>query len=400
MIRTGFLNDNPPPPEWGPTASLIAARFALFQLPTPGRIPADPIPPQVKEDPMDAARPWPAGEASPQPGARWSPFERIRAARQILKDEAQALLQLAETLDSAFADAAALIAECQGTVVVTGMGKAGNIGQKIAATLRSTGTRSAFLHPAEAIHGDLGLFSPHDVVLALSQSGETEEVTRTLELVPHPDVPVVAITAHAQSTLGRSATVVLELGRLREACLLGLAPSTSTTAMLALGDAVALVASQMRGFRREDFARLHPGGNLGRMLSAVDRHMRPLADCRVAADTLTARDVFVEVSRPGRRSGAIMLLDDSGRLSGIFTDSDLARLFERKRECELDRPVRELMTANPKTIACGAPMHEAVALMAERKISELPVVTSTGAPAGLLDITDIVSLFPEAAGKG
>lgn len=348
---------------------------------------------------MEAARPWPSREESQLQQPRWSPFERIRTARQIMKDEAQAILQLAETLDTAFSDAAGLLAECAGTVVVTGMGKAGNIGQKIAATLRSTGTRSAFLHPAEAVHGDLGLFGENDLVLALSQSGETQEVIHVLDLIPLASIPVVAITAGAESSLGRAATVVLELGRLREACLLGLAPSTSTTAMLALGDALALVASQMRGFQRRDFARLHPGGNLGRMLSAVDRHMRPLADCRLADESLTARQVFVEVSRPGRRSGAIMLLDASGRLAGIFTDSDLARLFENKREGELDRPVRELMTASPKTITAGAPMHEAVALMAERKISELPVVAADGAPVGLLDITDLVGLFPEATGK-
>jgi arabinose-5-phosphate isomerase len=346
---------------------------------------------------MDAAQRRPAQNDSSLPAGLWSPFESIRAARQIIKDEAQALLQLADTLDSAFADAVNLLADCQGTVIVAGMGKAGNIGQKISATLRSTGTRSVFLHPAEAVHGDLGLIGKQDVLLVLSQSGETEEVIHFLNLMPTVDLPVVAITATADCSLGRASSVVLELGRLSEACPLGLAPSTTTTAMLALGDALALVASQMRGFQRKDFARLHPGGNLGRMLSAVDRHLRPRAECRVAADSLTARQVFVEVSRPGRRSGAIMLLDAEGRLSGIFTDSDLARLFENNREGELDRPIRELMTANPKTIAAGAPTSAAVSLMAEYKISELPVVFPSGAPAGLLDITDLVGLVPNPA---
>lgn len=348
---------------------------------------------------MDAALPWPGGERARFPGERMSPFERIRAARQILRDEAQAIFHLAETLDGEFSRAAEWVADCAGVVIVTGMGKAGNIGRKISATLRSTGTRSAFLHPAEAMHGDLGLVSGQDMLLALSQSGETEEITRLLDCAQTQDLPIIAITARADSSLGRAAQIVLELGRLREAGLLGLAPSTSTTAMLALGDALALVASQMRGFRREDFAQLHPGGSLGRMLSDVDRHMRPWAECRVAPEQLSARQVFVEVSRPGRRSGAIMLLDGDGRLSGLFTDSDLARIFETKREGELDRPVRELMTASPKTISSGAPMHEAVALMAERKISELPVIDPDGRPVGLLDITDIVGLFPEAAGK-
>jgi arabinose-5-phosphate isomerase len=348
---------------------------------------------------MDAALPWPADEPAPLPGRRLSPFERIRAARQILRDEAEAITHLAETLDGEFARAVELVAECAGMVIVTGMGKAGNVGRKISATLRSTGTRSAFLHPAEAIHGDLGLLGDDDVLLALSQSGETDEITRLLECARTQALPIIAITARADSSLGRASEVVLELGRLREAGPLGLAPSTSTTAMLALGDALALVACQMRGFGREDFAKLHPGGSLGRMLSDVDRHMRRWHECRVAQDSLTAREVFVEVSRPGRRSGAIMLLDAEGALSGIFTDSDLARLFEAKREGDLDRPICELMTARPKTVLCGSPMHAAVALMAERKISELPVIDQNGRPVGLLDITDIMGLFPEAAGK-
>lgn len=348
---------------------------------------------------MEAALPWPGGDRARSPVGRLSPFERIRAGRQILRDEAQAILQLADTLDSEFARAAEMVAECAGAVIVTGMGKAGSIGQKISATLRSTGTRSAFLHPAEAIHGDLGMLGDQDVILALSQSGETDEITRLLDCVSTQSLPIIAITARSDSSLGRASEVVLELGRMREACPLGLAPSTSTTSMLALGDALALVASQMRGFRREDFARLHPGGNLGRMLSNVDRHMRPRSDCRIASAALSAREVFVEVSRPGRRSGAIMLLDDEGRLAGIFTDSDLARLFETKREGDLDLPIRDLMTARPKTIHSGAPMHEAVALMADRKISELPVIDADGRAVGLLDITDIVGLFPEAAAK-
>jgi len=347
----------------------------------------------------DAALPWPSRERLSPAGEGLSPFERIRAARQILRDEADAIHKLAETLDGEFSRAVELLADCAGMTVVTGMGKAGNIGRKISATLRSLGLRSAFLHPAEAIHGDLGLLGDDDVLLALSQSGETEEITRLIACASAKDLPIIAITARGDSSLGRAAEVVLELGRLREAGPLGLAPSTSTTAMLALGDALAIVASQMRGFRREDFARLHPGGSLGRMLSDVDRHMRRFEDCRVAHEALTAREVFVEVSRPGRRSGAIMLVDDAGHLAGIFTDSDLARLFETKREGELDRPIRELMTARPQTVASGSPMHSAVALMAERKISELPVLDQQGRPIGLLDITDIMGLFPEAAGK-
>jgi arabinose-5-phosphate isomerase len=277
------------------------------------------------------------------------------------------------------------------------MGKAGLVGQKIMATLASTGTRSHCLHPAEAVHGDLGRIHHRDVILLLSQSGETEEVVRLLPSLAELGVPILAITGRADSTLGRAATVTLELGPVEEACSLGLAPSTSTTAMLALGDALALVTSQMRNFDREDFARFHPGGSLGRKLSKVEHHLRGLGQCRVAADSKTVREVFVEASLPGRRTGAIMLVDAAGKLSGIFTDSDLARLFERRLDLDLDLPICQLMTANPLTVQVGSRMADAVTLMAERKISELPVVDSQGKPVGLIDVTDVVSMFPDLA---
>jgi len=203
------------------------------------------------------------------------------------------------------------------------------------------------------------------------------------------------MTSRADSRLGRAATVVLELGSLDEACPLGLAPTTSTTAMLALGDALALVTSRMRNFAREDFARSHPAGSLGRKLSKVDHHLRALARCRVASEEKTVRQVFVDLRVPGRRTGAIMLVDGAGRLSGIFTDSDLARLFEHRREHALDRPIREVMTNHPVTVRMGTKMIDAVAAMAQRKISELPVVDAEGRPVGLIDVTDVVGMFPE-----
>ena len=238
-----------------------------------------------------------------------------------------------------------LLFTCKGCAIVTGMGKAGLIGQKIAATLSSTGTRAHFLHPAEAFHGDLGRVHPDDVVVMLTQSGETAEVVQLLPSLRDFGVPLVAITASHSSTVGRAATVVIELGELEEVCSLGLAPSTSTTAMLAVGDALALVVSKMRNFQADDFARFHPGGALGRRLSRVDDLMRPLAECRQASDALTVREVIVACSKPGRRTGAIMLTDDAGRLTGLFTDSDLARLFERRDEAALDRPIRDVMVA-------------------------------------------------------
>jgi arabinose-5-phosphate isomerase len=188
---------------------------------------------------------------------------------------------------------------------------------------------------------------------------------------------------------------VVELGTLDEACPLGLAPTTSTTAMLAVGDALALSVSQMRGFGRADFARLHPGGSLGRRLAKVEDEMRPLAACRVAQQTCSVRDVFVGRRLVGRRSGAIMLIDADGKLSGIFTDSDLARLFECRRDAEFDRPIAELMTRDPKSVIAGTPLLDAVHVMADKKISELPVVDGGGRPVGMLDVTDVVGLMPE-----
>lgn len=324
-----------------------------------------------------------------------TPFEQLRYAREVIQLEAQALDKLAGRLGPDFCRATDLLYACRGMVVVTGMGKAGLVGQKLSATLASTGTRSLFLHPAEAVHGDLGRVQPDDCVVALSQSGQTEEVVRLLPTLAELEVPIIALTGRASSPLGRAATVCLELGPLKEACALGLAPSTSTTAMLALGDALALVTSRLRGFSHADFARVHPAGNLGRQLRKVDDQCRPLAECRVAPDRQTVRAVFAELRRPGRRTGAIMLVDDDGRLSGLFTDSDLARLFEHRRDAAFDQPIADVMTARPTTVESGSMLVDALTIMAERKISELPVIDRAGRPVGLLDVTDLMGLLPE-----
>ncbi|MEX2113262.1 MAG: KpsF/GutQ family sugar-phosphate isomerase [Pirellulales bacterium] len=329
-----------------------------------------------------------------------TPLEQIRYAREIIALEGQALATVARRIDGQFPRAVELLYECAGSVITSGMGKAGMIAQKIAATLSSTGTRSNFLHPGEAVHGDLGRIHRDDVLLVFSQSGETEEVLRILPSLAAFGVGVVAICARRTSTLGKAATVTIELGPLQEACALGLAPSTSTTAMLAVGDALALVTSRMRDFRREDFARFHPAGNLGRQLTKVDDVMRPLDECRLALDAQTVRQVFVEHGRAGRRTGAIMLVDAAGTLSGLFTDSDLARLFEHKRDAALDRPIREVMTADPLRVPQGSMALDAIAILGERKISELPVVDAARRPVGMIDVTDVVALFPEARTGG
>lgn len=321
-------------------------------------------------------------------------FERLRRAREIINAEGKALAALAVRLDDGFCRAVELFFQCRGCVLVTGMGKAGLVGQKISATLASTGTRSHFLHPAEAVHGDLGRIHPNDVVLMLSQSGETAEVTQLLPSLKHLAVPIVAITSRAHSQVALAADVVLDLGPVEEACRHGLAPSTSTTTMMALGDALALVTSGMRGFQPQDFAVFHPGGSLGRRLAKVEDVMRPLAECRVANDNTLVREVYVAASRPGRRTGAIMLVGSDGRLTGIFTDSDLARLLEKRRDSAIDGPVRDVMTAAPTAIRQGVMLDEAIELLADRKISELPVVDDSGRPLGLIDITDVVGLLP------
>ncbi|MCA9271371.1 MAG: KpsF/GutQ family sugar-phosphate isomerase, partial [Planctomycetales bacterium] len=269
-------------------------------------------------------------------------FELLRFARDVLQHEAQALVGLAGRLDASFVAALRLMEECRGAVVVSGMGKAGLVGQKISATLASTGTPSHFLHPSEAMHGDLGRVRPGDVALVLSQSGETEEVVRLMPALAGLSVATIAVTARRQSALGRDADVVLELGAMEEACPNRLAPSTSTTAMIALGDALALSLSWLRQFGPADFARFHPGGSLGLKLASVDDVMRPLDQCRVADDRHLVRDVFIEATRPGRRTGAILLIDSERRLSGVFTDSDLARLLEHKLDAAIDGPIRDV----------------------------------------------------------
>jgi arabinose-5-phosphate isomerase len=326
-----------------------------------------------------------------------SPFQQLALAREVLWREGEAVLRLSDRVPRGFCPAVAALLACEGSVIVSGMGKAGLVGQKIAATLASTGTAAHFLHPAEAIHGDLGRIGKNDVVLMLSFSGESEEVVRLLPLLRQRGAPVIAITGRAQSTLSREATVTLDLGPLEEACPLGLAPSTSTTAMLALGDALALVVSRAKGFSADDFHRFHPGGNLGRRLMRVEEVMRPLNECRLARDAQSVREVLTSVRRAGRRTGAIMLTDEHGRLTGIFTDSDLARLVEDRNDDRLDRPICEVMTRRPKAVRVGSRLSGAVELLAGRKISELPVTDGEGRPFGLIDFTDVVGLAPPEA---
>lgn len=319
----------------------------------------------------------------------------LSLGKKILRQEAAALCRIADHLDGRFLQAVYHILYCEGNIAVCGIGKAGHIGKKVSATFSSTGSPSLFLHPAEAVHGDLGQIKRGDTVLVFSQSGETEEITRILPTLRSFRITIIAVTASEHSTLGRSAEIVLPLGKLTEADSLGLAPSTSTAAMLAIGDALALTVAERRRFQADDFAKFHPGGALGRKLSLVDEHLRSLERCRIAPDSETIRNVFARHCISGRRSGAVMLTDAPGHLSGIFTDSDLARLFEKRDEHWLDIPICRVMTKQPAAVKRGSKMLKAVALMAEKRISELPVIDENGVPVGMIDITDVVAAFPE-----
>ncbi|MCA9038760.1 MAG: KpsF/GutQ family sugar-phosphate isomerase [Planctomycetaceae bacterium] len=318
----------------------------------------------------------------------------LQEAMDVLQTEGAALIKLAQRLDRDFCRAVQLLTECRGTVILTGIGKAGLIAQKIAATLSSTGTRSLFLHPVEAVHGDLGFMRQGDTLLALSNSGETEELLRLLPFVNSLDIPIIAITARKESSLAFAAEVVVTLGQQTEVGPHGLAPSTSTTSMLGLGDALALVTARRRGFKPEQFATWHPGGSLGLKFKTVRDLMRVGSRVRIASEEQSVRVVLATSHIDGRRTGAIILIDTQGFLTGIFTDSDLARLLETRHESQLDAPIKNVMTHNPVTVTGDLLISDAVELLSTRKLSELPVIDAQQRPIGMLDITDVISLLP------
>jgi arabinose-5-phosphate isomerase len=319
----------------------------------------------------------------------------VAYARNVLAVEAEAIRQLRSRIGDEFVQVAGLVYRCKGNVITSGIGKAGIIAQKISATLASTGTPSQFLHAAEAVHGDLGRVRPDDLVLILSYGGETAEVTRLVGQLEKMKIPIVAMTGTAESTLARKAQVLLWLGQIEEACPLGLAPSATTTAMLALGDALALTVLKMRqkdgGFGREDFALYHPGGSLGRQLIMVETIMRQGSSLPVARDSATVRDALASLRGMRRRSGAICLVDGRGRLTGILTDADLRRLLESGREEALSRPISEVMTPRPKCVQAGDTAADAIAIINRHFIEELPVVDKRGRLVGLVDVQDLLA---------
>jgi len=311
----------------------------------------------------------------------------------LVRTEAAALLALAARLEDAmaepFARAVELILRCgasNGRVVVTGMGKSGIIAQKIAATLSSTGSPALFLHPAEAVHGDLGVLMPDDLVIALSASGETEEILRLLATLKRKGDALISLTCNLDSTLAQASDVALDCSVEREACGLNLAPTASTTAMLALGDALAIAVSFRKGFRAEDFAELHPGGKLGKQLARVGDLMHTGDEIPVVAPSTAMTDVIFEMS--SKKLG-ITTVQQDGRLLGVIVDGDLRRLLEREGGAALSRTAGEAMNPQPRTIAAGEFAARALAILEERKITALVVIDAAGKVEGLLHLHDL-----------
>jgi arabinose-5-phosphate isomerase len=323
-----------------------------------------------------------------------TPDNPIQFGRQVVEAEAAAVRGVAAAIDASFERAAKLILECKGTVLTSGVGKAGHVARKLSATFASTGTPSHFLSAADAVHGDLGSIRQGDIVLILSASGESDEILRLLNLVKKLAHPVIAITATTASGLGKSADIVLAIGKIEEACPLGLAPSASTTAMMALGDALALTVMKLRNFTSEDFALFHPGGQIGRKLIRVKEAMwfRRGENLAMASDQLNVAQMLHEVGAIQRRSGAVVLVDNGGKLSGIFSDADLRRLVTDNDGAALSKRMADVMTRSPKRISENALASEAMAVMRQFRIDELPVVDEQDRPVGLIDVQDLVVL--------
>ena len=311
----------------------------------------------------------------------------LGCARRVLRVEADAVLALADRLNDHFVTACKLILSCQGRVVVLGIGKSGHIGKKIAATMASTGTPAFFVHPSEAAHGDLGMITRNDVVLALSNSGESDEVLALLPSLKRLGIPMIAMTGNAESTLSKQATVHIDSGVEHEACPLNLAPTASTTAALALGDALAVALLEARGFQAEDFALSHPGGSLGRrLLVLVQDLMHTGENLPVVQQDMLLRDALLEISKKGM--GMTAVVDAAGQLAGIFTDGDLRRALDQGVDVR-DTIVATVMTLTPATIEAGRLAAEAVQQMDARRVNGL-LVLDGGKLIGAINMHDLL----------
>jgi arabinose-5-phosphate isomerase len=316
--------------------------------------------------------------------------DSLATAKRVLRIEAAAIEGLIERLDERFEHAVEMIYACAGRVVVTGLGKSGLIGRKIAATFASTGTPSAFLHAADALHGDLGILTSADILLAISSSGETEELVELIEPVKRIGVRIIALTAHPRSTLGASSDVVLDISVKEEACSLNLAPTASTAAAMAMGDALAIALLDKRSFKEEDFAALHPGGRLGKRLRRLESLMHAGEDVPRVLKTANMPDVIYEMSRKGLGLAAVTEAD--GRLLGIITDGDLRRMMQTSKENVLHLSAVECMTKNPVTLSRAELAATALRVMEERKITSVLVVDEDGRLEGVVHVHDLWTL--------
>lgn len=317
----------------------------------------------------------------------------LEYAREVIEAEAEAIGSVTPIVDDSFAEAAGMIYDCTGSCIVSGIGKAGIIGQKISATMASTGTPSHFLHPVEAVHGDLGRLRKDDIVIVLSYGGETDEIIRLINLVKQLQIKLIAITGDSESTLSKYADVVLCMGQMSEACPLGVAPSVSTACMLAVGDALAFTVMKARNFGVEDYARFHPGGSLGAKLMTVEQSMmfRPGEKLPIAQVTDTVKELLEKTSDV-KRHGAVMVVDKGGKLAGIVTDADLRRLVTQQGQQAFGFKAGDIMTADCKRIRADALAAEATAIFHKYRIDDLPVVDSDDRPVGLIDVQDIVTI--------
>ncbi len=314
----------------------------------------------------------------------------LDTARRVLRIEAEALTELLQRLDASFERAVELLLACKGRVVVIGMGKSGLIGRKIAATFSSTGTPSVFLHPAEAVHGDLGMLMREDVVLAVSYGGETEEIAALLETIKRLGLRMITLTGHPKSTIGAASDVTLDVSVKEEACSLNLAPTASTTAAMAMGDALAVSLLDRRGFSPGDFAALHPGGRLGKKLLRVENLMHSADALPLVPITAKMPDVIYEISKKGL--GMTTVVDGEGRLAGILTDGDLRRLMQQRGAATMDLVVGDCLSKSPQTLSPGELAGSALRIMEERHITSLVITDAARKPLGVVHLHDLWTL--------
>ncbi len=311
----------------------------------------------------------------------------IKRAKEILKIEAEAIENLIKRLDEKFARAVEIIFDCRGRVIVTGIGKSGLIGKKIAATFASTGTPALFLHSAEGVHGDLGMMVRGDVMIAISQSGATEEINLLLPAVKRLGIKLISLTGEANSVLAENSDVMLDVSVPKEACPFGLAPTASTTAALALGDALAVCLLERRGFKKEDFALFHPGGSLGKKLLKVSDLMHREKNIPVVKDTVLMREAILEMT--AKRLGVTTVVNEKGVLTGIISDGDLRRLLN-KSAFPLEVNVREIMTRTPATIRKGELAEKALKTMEDKAITSLVILDAGKKPEGIIHLHDLL----------